>query len=181
MIAIASLSLVCGIAFADKACSWQVKLGAEPSVELNGQQLRIDKALSRKLRGANQAELLPASVTMFNGDRAKWVVLRSPSSERGDAGFCGAGHEDRLVLLDVKAATVRLVGEFLAQSCLSSISMNADQMDELVRALDQDPADGSFVFRQTVSSDLDSFTREVKINVVHGRLRMTTRKVQVDE
>jgi hypothetical protein len=170
-----------GCVSAAQACAWQIKVGMRPGIELNGHKLKIDRALAKRLSAADEAAVLPADLVLKNGARAKWLVLRTPSRLRGDAGFCGAGHEDRLLLLRANSENVRVTGEFLVQSCLSSISMDVDQLNELIAALNQDPHSGDFVFQQSVSSETQSFRRDVRIKIENGRLKVDTRETPVVE
>lgn len=173
--------LVGSSVFAGQSCTWNIKVGSRAAIDLNGKLLKVDRPLLAKLRVADEAALLPAAIVGEGGGQMRWLVLRTPSRLRGTAGFCGAGHEDRLVLLQSNAARVTAVSEFLAQSCLSSVSMDVDQLKELLDALHQNPKTGDLLFQQSVSSETGSSRREVAIFVRGGALRVETRKLEVGE
>lgn len=173
--------LVGSSVFAGQSCTWNIKVGSLAAIDLNGKLLKVDRPLLAKLRVADEAALLPAAIVGEGGGQMRWLVLRTPSRLRGTADFCGAGHEDRLVLLQSNAARVTALGEFLAQSCLSSVSMDVDQLKELLDALHQNPKTGDLLFQQSVSSETGSSRREVAIFVRGGALRVETRKLEVGE
>lgn len=173
--------LVGSSVFAGQSCTWNIKVGSRAAIDLNGKLLKVDRPLLAKLRVADEAALLPAAIVGEGGGQMRWLVLRTPSRLRGTADFCGAGHEDRLVLLQSNAARVTALGEFLAQSCLSSVSMDVDQLKELLDALHQNPKTGDLLFQQSVSSETGSSRREVAIFVRGGALRVETRKLEVGE
>lgn len=46
-------------------------------------------------------------------------------------GYCGAGYEDYLLLVEIRGKKLTLKDQFLLQSCLKSISMFIDQGDDI--------------------------------------------------
>jgi hypothetical protein len=64
-------------------------------------------------------------------------------------GYCGAGYEDYLLLLEISANKIVLRDQFLLQSCLKSISMlieHGDDLDDAGNGLIPNH-DGSFSYR----------------------------------
>lgn len=169
-----------GAAVASQFCEWSVKVGQHATLKLNGIALSVDRPLAAKLSTADEAVFLPVEISHNKGSRAKWMVLRNSSRSRSDAGFCGAGHEDRLILLQAQNGKVASLGNFTAQSCLSSISMDVDQLDELTAAFHQDPKTGDLTFQQSVSSEISSSRRSVKIRVRDGKVRIETQILDTD-
>lgn len=161
-------------ATADDGGSWRVKVGTRPTLELNGKKVKLAPALIDGMRTADEDRFLPFEFAARSARNARWLVLRASSRTRGDAGFCGSGHEDRLMLVEVHGSTATAVGEFLAQSCLQSIGMDADLFGDLLSSLVQDPKDGSLTFQQTVSIESGARRQLVNIQVVRGRMRVVT-------
>lgn len=170
-----------GATVASQLCEWSVKVGQHAELKLNGIALSVDRPLAAKLSAADEAVFLPAEIAHDKGSRAKWMILRTSSRSRSDAGFCGSGHEDRLILLQVRNGKIASAGDFTAQSCLSSISMDVDQLDELTAALHQDPKTGDLTFQQSVSSEVNSSRRSVKIQVRDGRVKIETQPLDTSE
>lgn len=175
-----SIAIV-GVNFANQASAWSVKVGQQSALKVSDVYLKIDRPLAAKLSAADEAAFLPAEITLDDGGRVKWLVLRTASRSRHGAGFCGSGHEDRLILLQVRNGKVASAGEFTAQSCLSSISMDIDQLHELTEALHQNPKTGDLTFQQSVSSDIGSFRRVVKIMVGGGKVKIETQNLNTPE
>lgn len=170
-----------GATVASQVCEWRVKVGRHATLKLNGIALRVDRPLAEKLSAADEAAFLPVEIVWDKGSRARWMVLRTASRSRSDAGFCGSGHEDRLILLQVRNGKVASAGEFTAQSCLSSISMDIDQLDELTKSFHQDPKTGDLTFQQSVSSEISSSRRVVKIQVQGGKVKTETQLLSTSE
>lgn len=165
-------------AIADDGCFWRVRVGRQPTLELDGKKIKLARALIDRMRTADEGTFLPIESAADSARHTRWMVLRASSRTRGDAGFCGSGHEDLLVLVEVSGSTARHAGEFLAQSCLQSISMDADQFGDLLSSLGQDPKDGSLTFQQTLSNESEARRQSVKIQVIGGRMRAVTQPLQ---
>lgn len=181
LIGIALFVALSGATFASQVCEWSSQVGRHAAIKINGITLRVDRPLAAKLSTANEAAFLPAEITHKKGSRAKWMVLRTASRSRGDSGFCGSGHEDRLILLHAQNGKVASAGEFTAQSCLSSISMDVDQLHELTAAFQQDPKSGDLTFQQSVSSEVSSLRHVVKIQVREGRVKIEKQRLDTAE
>lgn len=157
--------------------SWRVETGRSPAIKLNDESVTLSRALKARLWVADAASFLPFD--LFGGhNHLRWLVVRASSRSKGYAGFCGAGHEDRLVLVAVSASEARELGEFLAQSCLSSISMDVDRFDELLGKLVQDPKTGWLEFEQSLANEIDAYRQEVKIQVVDRRIKVRTHRLE---
>ncbi|WP_230178214.1 hypothetical protein [Aquabacterium sp. CECT 9606] len=170
--------IICHAAGANAGHEWQVSAGKVAAIAVDGRQLRIDRSLTLMLRRAEAAAFLPLE---FNGSPAKswrWLLVREPSKARGSASFCGAGYEDRLLLVEVAKSTGKVVGQFLAQSCLNSISMDIDQFDELLAAIGIEEQNGRLTLEQSISSDAGSARKNVQIDVSSGRMKVFMRKVE---
>lgn len=76
------------------------------------------------------------------------VMVREPSRPNAmGRGYCGAGYEDYLLLVEMLEQKLLLRDQLLLQSCLKSISLFIDQGDDHpIKALIHEK-DGSFSFR----------------------------------
>ena len=82
----------------------------------------IDSAIRSAVRGAS--ELVGIGARAFpDGDRSYFVLaVAMPSVERPGTGFCGAGTEDKLILIEWRGKARKLVmrDQLEIQSCLKS-------------------------------------------------------------
>jgi hypothetical protein len=94
----------------------------------------------------NATEMVGVSSRAFADNRRIYFVLAVATSsvERAGTGFCGAGTEDKLVLIEWlgKARKLVLRDQFEIQSCLKSIALQSDQGGDLLTLLGKvsDPA-----------------------------------------
>lgn len=178
-LAIAMTAAQSAIAHAGDA--WQVQAGTHAAIELNGKKIKLAQSLSARLKMAEDAAFLPFEFTRSVNKHARWLVVRASSTSGGGDGFCGAGYEDHLVLVEVVDSTARCMDEFQAQSCLQSIGMDVDQFDELLKALVQDPEDGSLAFKQSRSNERTAYREAVSIKVMDGRMRLETQRTDASD
>lgn len=78
------------------------------------------------------------------------VLSREPSRPNSTGrGYCGAGYEEYLLLIEISRAKIELRDQLLLQSCLKSISMLIDHGDDLDDAGNGliPNNDGSFSYR----------------------------------
>ncbi len=90
----------------------------------------IEAQLQERLRKADEVQLISSAAFVLAGQPAFVAVVRLPSNPGSPQGFCGAGHEDSLLLISIKNKHLRLQDQYLLQSCLQSISLISDQGDE---------------------------------------------------
>lgn len=157
---------------------WIVMLGKDPTIKLGGKRINLNRTLKAKMRAADDAAFLPVNIQIGPQKHARWLILRSPSRVSGNSGFCGGGHEDRLLLIEVIGSTAKRVDEYLVQSCLQSISMDVDQLDELTKAFSQDRSDGALIFQQSLSSDAATYRQIVRIQVDREKMLVETERLQ---
>lgn len=106
--------------------------------------IAVDAAIINAIRDAT--EIIGIGARAFaDGDRSYFVLaVATPSVERSGTGFCGAGTEDKLILIEWRGKTRKLVmrDQLEIQSCLKSIALQSDQGSELLRLLGKvdDPA-----------------------------------------
>jgi hypothetical protein len=100
------------------------------------------------------------------------VVIRKPSTVRRGMGFCGAGLEDYLLLLEVGNNKIVLKDELLLQSCLKSIALASDSGDDPIKALQANPATQE-IFFQTLGQEAGE-----KVTVESGKFRLASTPVQ---
>jgi|JI9StandDraft_1071089.scaffolds.fasta_scaffold133571_2 hypothetical protein len=176
-------ALVLGVLFATESPAgsnndWIVMVGKSPTIKMNGKQISLNRTLKAQMRSADEAVFLPVNIQVGPQKLVRWLVLRSPSRISGKSGFCGAGHEDRLLLIEISGLTAKRVDELLLQSCLKSISMDVDQLDELTKAFSQDGHDGALTFQQSVSSDASTYRQVVKIHVGQEKMCVETERLR---
>ena len=157
---------------------WHVIVGKHPTLKLNGKRIILTRALKAQMLGADEATFLPVDIESGPKKHARLLALRSSSRANGSAGFCGAGHEDRILLIEVNGLTAKRADEFLAQSCLRSISMDVDQLDDLAKAFDIDPQDGALTFQQSLSSESSVYRQLVRLKVVREKMIVVTQRIQ---
>lgn len=156
---------------------WQVQIGKRVTIELRGKKVKLARTLATRLRLADEAVFLPFQFTGGPGKLERWLIVRASSRPGGGEGFCGAGYEDHLVLVEVSGSSAKSVGVFQAQSCLESVSMHVDQFEALVSSLHQDPKDGTLAFQQTLSNENAATGRAVTIRVLGGRMKVESQRV----
>lgn len=160
----------------DGSQTWAISVGRKPSIAFEGKKQKLTQGLMSRIRQSDEASFLPHVFDHGSKIRARWLVLRSPSRIRGDAGYCGSGHEDRLLLVKVSGSVASGSSEFVAQSCINSVSMDVDEFSELLSAFNQDIQSGDLRFKQTRSSNADAFRQEVTIQVIGGRAKISTKR-----
>lgn len=83
------------------------------------------------------------------------MMTREPSRPSAmGRGYCGAGYEDYLLLVEILGRKLLLRDQFLLQSCLKSISMYVDQGDDHPKNGLIDEKNGSLSYR-LVDDDAD--------------------------
>ena len=168
----------CHMACAEAGHDWNVMVGKQAAVKVARKQVRVERSLQARLRHAEAASFLPLELGAGSIESSwRWLLVREASRARGDAGFCGAGHEDHLLLIKVTKSIGSAIDDFLVQSCLKSVSMEMDQFNELMVAISIDEQTRQLSLQQTVSSDTDSFRQDVRIEVTSGRMNVVVRKL----
>lgn len=166
---------ICHAAYAGTSHDWNVLIGKQAVVKIDGKQVRIERSLQARLRRAEAASFLPLELASGPANSWRWLLLREASRARGDASFCGAGHEDHLLLIKITKPVGVVMDDFLAQSCLKSISMDIDQFNELIDAISIDETARQLSLQQSISGETDSFRQEVRLEVVSGRVKVSKR------
>jgi hypothetical protein len=98
----------------------------------NGKKLnyKISSAVSNHLMRAYDARMI--SDRSDQSGKLFIVLSREPSRPNSmGRGYCGAGYEEYLLLIEISGAKIELRDQFLLQSCLKSISMSIDHGDDL--------------------------------------------------
>jgi hypothetical protein len=121
----------------------------------------FDSAAARLLRKADNIQSLAYEKPLVGG---RFVVLaRVPSRpETMGMGYCGAGYEDYLLLVELHKRTLILRDQFLLQSCLKErviYGINGER--DPIRLMSRN-VDGSFSFRW--ESDGDGQMRMLAVN-----------------
>lgn len=94
---------------------------------------KADTNLRAATRGASQTFVLGARAFDKEGHRYLVLAVARPSVKEQGAGFCGAGSEDHLLLVEWKAVPQKLIlrDDMLVQSCLKSMTLQSDQGSDL--------------------------------------------------
>ena len=88
---------------------WHVIVGKHPTLKLNGKRIILTRALKAQMLNAD--ELHFAFVDIESGKKhARLLVLRFVRSQRLGR-FRGAGHEDRILLIEVNGLTAKRADE----------------------------------------------------------------------
>lgn len=89
----------------------------------------VDDSISRHLKSANDIRFIAENK---NSKTQLFIVLSREYSKPGamGQGYCGAGYEDYILLLEMLERKLVLRDQNLIQSCLKNISMFIDQGDE---------------------------------------------------
>jgi hypothetical protein len=116
----------------------------------------IRKNLDYQVSNAVSSHLLRAYNARIISDKSDqngplFIVLsREPSRPNSmGRGYCGAGYEEYLLLIEISRTKIELRDQFLLQSCLKSIAMlieNGDDLDDAGNGLIPN-SDGSFSYR----------------------------------
>jgi hypothetical protein len=140
----------------------------------------IGKKLNYKVSDALSSHLMRAydvrtiSEKIEKNGRLFIVLSREPSRPNAlGRGYCGAGYEEYLLLIEISRAKIELRDNFLLQSCLKSISMlitEGDDLDDAGNGLIPND-DGSFSYRllqdeATQERNLIVRDRRFKVNLV---------------
>ena len=80
-------------------------------------------------------------------DKTAIIISSEPSKNPGGLGFCGAGHEDYALLVEKKKNIVILKDRYLLQSCLKSITLDADDPEDVLTGLSFDSTTFSLSFK----------------------------------
>lgn len=173
------LQLVIGVACAASVKNEQLELnlnkGARVSISLSDKKIsakfhskkidrliETDKILAAHLLRTDEVSYL---FKVPSNTRELFVVLsREPSRQNRSSGFCGAGYEDFLLLIEVKKKQVVLADKFLLQSCLESILLDVDEGENPLQAIALDKSKSTITF-----SLLNELDRKKKIiSIIDG-------------
>ena len=100
-----------------------------------------------KTHGSLTSHLMKADEAFFifkiKSNRNLFVVLlREPSNPKHRTGYCGAGFEDFLLLIEITSKEAYLRDQFLLQSCIESrllySEMNEDSLEDPLKSIEID-------------------------------------------
>ena len=129
--------------------------------------IETDKILAAHLLRTDEISYL---FKVPSNARELFVVLsREPSRQNRSSGFCGAGYEDFLLLIEVKKKQVVLADKFLLQSCLESILLDVNEGEDPLRAIALDKVKSTITF--SLLDELDSKKRI--ISIIDGHFTLT--------
>lgn len=113
------------------------------------------KSLRRNIKNILQrsSETFPIFSQPFDGGHYLVLASRIPSKLPQSTGYCGAGYEDHLVLLVYEKNQVKLLDDFLLQSCLKSLSLDSNGDDHILNAISIDKDKYLIGFRWLNSSE----------------------------
>ena len=98
-----------------------------------GEAVAVDRRLAKALRGASQLVAVAGRGFVEAGRTFVVLGVAVPSVATQGGGYCGAGTEDDLLLIEWKTRPARLElrDRFQVQSCLKSMELQSDQGSEL--------------------------------------------------
>ncbi len=124
----------------------------------------IDTTVRRILANA---ELLEPLFVMKHTHGTDLVFLASePSNPNRRTGYCGAGTEDRVVLLRYAGGRIRHRDTFLLQSCRQSLLLESGTAQDLLDRVDVDRR------TQTIRFRWETEATERRLSVRAGRFRL---------
>lgn len=162
---------------AEAGHGWTVLAGKPFAIEVDHQRVVLTPALKAAVHHAEAAATRPWALNGMPNKGRLWLLVRQASRANGGASFCGAGHEDRLLLIQVVKSVGKPVGGLLVQSCLQSISMDADNLDDILGAINVNEHDGTLNFQRSMSNDITSFRQDVTIGIEASRMKVMAHKV----
>lgn len=129
--------------------------------------IKINADLASHLLSADEAYLL---LKVPSKNRDLFVILsREPSTKIRSTGFCGAGYEDFILLVESTKKQIALKDKFLVQSCNKSILLDSDKGDDPLQAISIEKIKPSFSFRWL--GDVDGQQRNITIDDSHFIMR----------
>lgn len=111
----------------------------------------MDKGVRQILQRSQ--ELLPVFSQPSEAGDYLVFIARIHSKTPQSSGYCGAGYEDHLFLLEYSQKHIALRDDFLLQSCLKSIALDTDSGDDILRAFLFDRSQHSIKFRWLTNPD----------------------------
>jgi hypothetical protein len=113
----------------------------------NRLNVKLDPKLAKLLTRAEEISLIFPD-PIFELNSLFFVVLvREPSKSKRGTGFCGAGFEDYLLLIEAKSKRLSLLDNILLQSCLNSKELASDKGEGPLKAMRIDAANKSIVYK----------------------------------
>ena len=89
------------------------------------------------------------------------LIARIPSKLPQGPGYCGAGYEDHMILLEYNRKRIRLLDDFLLQSCLTAISLAGDKSDNFLESISVDRKNHLVNFRWLGNPDDDDHVLKI--------------------
>ena len=123
--------------------------------------------LKRAVAASDDAFIVGAKTFAQDGRTYLYLVTQQPSRRNRDAGYCGAGTEDTLRLVEVSKPSLRMVerDSLLVQSCLKTIELDDDRGASLRERLGHLDVPGSLSLTWLAHPRFGSMRKDVK---VHG-------------
>lgn len=135
-------------------------------IRQRAQAISLDAKVRSHLANAESAtHIFPTAISKTSPPLFV-VVTRKHSTVRRGMGFCGAGLEDYLLLLEVGNNKIVLKDQLLLQSCLKSIVLASDSGDDPIKALQVNPATQEILFQILGQED------GKKVTVENGKFRV---------
>ena len=116
----------------------------------------VDKDVRQILQRGQ--ELLPVFSQPNEAGDYLVFIARIHSKTPQSSGYCGAGYEDHLVLLEYSEKHIALRDDFLLQSCLKSIALDTDSGDDILKSFLFDHSQYSIKFRWLTNPDDSNHT-----------------------
>lgn len=129
-----------------------------------------DKNIDRELRSViRKSEELIDVLQTRKGNDIYWIfIARIPSKLPRSTGYCGAGYEDKLILSHYDGRKLDFRDNFLLQSCLSSISLQSDSPNDLLKSISIDHQAHIIRFRWLLNPD----DRDHVLSIYNGAFKL---------
>jgi hypothetical protein len=108
---------------------------------------KIDPSLAKHLKLAEEINLIFSNPITQPKNQLFVVLVREPSKNPQGTGFCGAGLEDYLLLIEVSSEKISILDKLLLQSCLTSQELASDQGSNPLKAMRIDASKKSLTYR----------------------------------
>lgn len=138
---------------------------------------KVSSKVSRHLTRAYDVHI----ITNKNRPNGPLFIVLSREPSRPNAlgrGYCGAGYEEYLLLIEVTNSKIELHDQLLLQSCLKSISMFIDHGDDLADAKNGliPNSDGSFSYH--LVDDAADQERNLRVDARRFKVKLLPSKTQ---
>ncbi|HZW14396.1 MAG TPA: hypothetical protein VFF81_14550 [Noviherbaspirillum sp.] len=133
-------------------------------------KISLDRESKRILTQMDSILVISNRTFLLDSQQYFWAFIRLPSKNSHGAGFCGAGLEDFLVLFKIQRSNLYLIDKYQAQSCLNSISINIDQIEEVDTKIAFSRENGIIQFSQEFVNSESVYSKTIRLTPLSLRI-----------